>query len=339
MRMSSPATPSGETRVTRFRKRLTYANVMSTLAVFLVLSSGAAYATHLVVKSGDVVDDTLVSRDLKNNRAVRGADVVNGTLSGGDIGDGRLTGADVGDGTLSGGDVTDGTISGADVGDDSLTGVDVGDGTLGGADVGDGSLSGADVEDGTLTGGDVEDGILTGEDVMNESLSGPDIADNTLTRHELDDNTLTGAEIDESTLSSVPMATLGGLGRSAGGGTCDPESATYVECRTVAITLADPARVLLIATVIAKPESSAERAVGYCRLARSPGGAISGTDIGIATANNDGVQFHVSGAMTTVTPTLSAGTVTFIVECSQEPTIGAIQYESVQISAVALSSA
>ena len=67
------------------RKRLTYANVMSTFAVVLMLVTGTAYATHLVVRSSDVVDNTLVSADLRDGEAVTGADVVANSVRGGDI--------------------------------------------------------------------------------------------------------------------------------------------------------------------------------------------------------------------------------------------------------------
>jgi hypothetical protein len=49
----------------KLRERLTYANVVSTLALFLVLGSGTAYATHLVVNSSDVVNDSLTGDDIK----------------------------------------------------------------------------------------------------------------------------------------------------------------------------------------------------------------------------------------------------------------------------------
>jgi hypothetical protein len=52
----------------KLRERFTYANVVSTLALFLVLGTGTAYATHLIVRSSDVVDGSLMSADLKNGR-------------------------------------------------------------------------------------------------------------------------------------------------------------------------------------------------------------------------------------------------------------------------------
>jgi hypothetical protein len=69
----------------RLRERLTYANVISTLALFVALGTGTAYATHLVVRSSDVVNDTLLSEDLKNGAAVKGKDVVLDSLRGPDI--------------------------------------------------------------------------------------------------------------------------------------------------------------------------------------------------------------------------------------------------------------
>jgi hypothetical protein len=74
----------------KLRERLTYANVMSTLAVFLVLGTGTAYATHLVVNSSDVVNESLVSGDLKNGLAVKSADITNESVTGADVNEGTL---------------------------------------------------------------------------------------------------------------------------------------------------------------------------------------------------------------------------------------------------------
>ena len=74
----------------KLSKHVTYANVVSTLALFLALGTGAAYATHLIVDSSDVVNDSLVSADLKNGAAVRGADVASDTLTGAKINESTL---------------------------------------------------------------------------------------------------------------------------------------------------------------------------------------------------------------------------------------------------------
>ena len=84
----------------QLRKRLTHANVVSTLTLFLVLGTGTAYATHLIVNSSDVVDGSLVSADLKNGGAVKAADVVSNALTGGTINESTL--AQVPSATLGG---------------------------------------------------------------------------------------------------------------------------------------------------------------------------------------------------------------------------------------------
>jgi hypothetical protein len=66
-----------------FRKRLTYANVMSTLAVFLVVAGGSALA------AGTLGKNTVGTKQLKNN-AVTGAKIKNGAVTGSKIAAGAV---------------------------------------------------------------------------------------------------------------------------------------------------------------------------------------------------------------------------------------------------------
>jgi hypothetical protein len=75
--------------VTRFRKHLTYANVVATLALFVALAGGTAYAAN-TVGSSDVIDNSLQSADLKDGSAVSGADVIDNSVTGGDIDESKL---------------------------------------------------------------------------------------------------------------------------------------------------------------------------------------------------------------------------------------------------------
>ena len=65
------------------RDHLTYANVMATTA-FLLATSGTAYAA-VSVGSDDIVDNSVKSADLKDGKAVKGADVAADSLTGDDI--------------------------------------------------------------------------------------------------------------------------------------------------------------------------------------------------------------------------------------------------------------
>jgi hypothetical protein len=73
-------------------RRLTYANVMSTIAVFGVLAGGTAYAAN-TVRSTDIVDGQVNSADVKD-QSLTTFDV--STFIGADIVDGSLTAKDVG---------------------------------------------------------------------------------------------------------------------------------------------------------------------------------------------------------------------------------------------------
>jgi hypothetical protein len=85
-------------------KRLSYANVMSTIAVFLVVAGGSAFAASLAansVNSKTVKDNSLKSIDLKDGKAVSTDDVIDASLTGTDIADNSVTGNDVDESTLS----------------------------------------------------------------------------------------------------------------------------------------------------------------------------------------------------------------------------------------------
>ena len=101
------------------KPRLSYANVMSTIAVVFALGTGGAYAAS-TIGSAEVIDESL-----------RGADVQNGTLTGADVLNGSLSYADLADNTLGGAKVADGGLTGADLKNDSIMGADVQEASLG----------------------------------------------------------------------------------------------------------------------------------------------------------------------------------------------------------------
>jgi len=112
----------------RLRTHLTYANVISTLCLVLVLGGGAAYAANTVLSS-DIVDGEVKTADLANN-AVRGTKIANAQIQSIDVKDAGLTGADVADGSLTGDDIHSPSLGGENVRDDSLTGFQIDESTL-----------------------------------------------------------------------------------------------------------------------------------------------------------------------------------------------------------------
>src|SRR5215217_2863344 len=119
--------------LSRFRSRLTYANVVASLSLFLVLSGRTAVAL--------TGSNTVFSDDIVDNQ-VRSADVRNDTLAGG-----GLTAADLRAASVGGSEVTNDSLTGGDVKEstlgrvpqagnaDTLDGLDstnFGDGVMGG---------------------------------------------------------------------------------------------------------------------------------------------------------------------------------------------------------------
>jgi hypothetical protein len=87
-------------------------NVVGYVALFVALG-GTAFAAA-TVDSRDVVNNSLRSADLKNQKAVKGKDVRDSTLQGVDVDDSSLGGADVADNSLGGADVDETTLEGVD---------------------------------------------------------------------------------------------------------------------------------------------------------------------------------------------------------------------------------
>jgi hypothetical protein len=75
-------------------RRLSYANLMSTVSVFLVVAGGTAFAATTLsansVNSKTVKDNALKSVDLKDGKAVSTEDVIDDSLTGTDINESTL---------------------------------------------------------------------------------------------------------------------------------------------------------------------------------------------------------------------------------------------------------
>lgn len=108
-------------------ERLTFANVMSAIAVFLVLG-GTAFAAAQLGKN------TVGTKQLKKN-AVTKAKIKKGAVSGDKLAAGAVTDAKI----------KDGAVTGAKLGDNSVSTAKIQNGAVNGDKVADGSLTGADI--------------------------------------------------------------------------------------------------------------------------------------------------------------------------------------------------
>ena len=129
----------------RLRERLTYANVVSSLALFLVIAGGTAYAAN-----------TVLTEDIKDNE-VFATDVRDDTLA-----FGGLLHQDLRPGSVRSSEVANNSLTGSDVAQDSLDGWDIH------------GLSFADLQANTLTGGQINEGTLVQAGTGRSDLDGCD---------------------------------------------------------------------------------------------------------------------------------------------------------------------
>jgi hypothetical protein len=94
--------------VTRIRKHLTYANVMSTILVFLLLAGGTAVAAKQLGKK------TVGPKQLKSN-AVTTAKIKKGAVTKVKIRDGAIDNAKLADNAVTGSKIADGSVTGGDI--------------------------------------------------------------------------------------------------------------------------------------------------------------------------------------------------------------------------------
>lgn len=116
------------------RKRLTYANVVSSICLFLLLGGGAAFA------AGQLGKNTVGSKQLKKN-AVTTAKLKNGAVteakiqanavSSAKIADNAVTLTKIADNSVNAAKVVDKSLTGNDVAPNSLTGENIAESTLG----------------------------------------------------------------------------------------------------------------------------------------------------------------------------------------------------------------
>jgi hypothetical protein len=142
-------------------KRLTFANVVSCLALFVALSTGGAYAAATLT----------------------GADIVDGSLTGVDIQDESVKREDIAKNAIGTGKVIDGDLTGADVGDNSLTGADVDESTLGtvpDANTLGGLASSAIVDNREVTKNDCDPNSLSSETICGSLSLTPQVDEHLL---------------------------------------------------------------------------------------------------------------------------------------------------------------
>ena len=187
--------------VAKLRSRLTYANVMSSLAVFLVVSGGLAIAAQPnSVISGDIVDGEVKNPDLAPNSVGTGK-VIDNSLSGADIAAGAI-----GSSEIAAGAVGSQALANGAVGSQALANGAVGSEALANGAVGSGKLAAGAVGSQALASGAVGSGKIADRAVLSEKIALGTIQDANIALA-----TITGSRLAGGTISQREIG-IGGVG-------------------------------------------------------------------------------------------------------------------------------
>lgn len=118
--------------LTSFRSRLTFANVVAVMALFISLG-GFSYAA-VQVGSKQIVNNSIRSRDIRNG-AVASRDVKNGTIRTDDIANGRVATVDLADNAVDSGKLADNAVGTGKLADGAVSSGKLADGSVGNADL------------------------------------------------------------------------------------------------------------------------------------------------------------------------------------------------------------
>jgi hypothetical protein len=157
----------------RIRSRLTYANVMSTIAVVFALGGGVAYAANTVF-STDIVDGEVKNADLAPN-SVATSKISNGTVG------------------LA--DLAPDAVDASKVLDESLTAFDLGSNSVGSDEIQTDAVNATEIADNTIDGGEIIDNSMTSTDLAADSVGNSELTDNAVSGANVTNNSLTTADL------------------------------------------------------------------------------------------------------------------------------------------------
>ena len=168
----------------QIHKRITYANVMSSIAVFLVLGGGAAIAAKTVLPKNSVG-----TKQLKKN---------------------AVNGVKIADNAVTTSELADAAVTLAELANDSVTGAKIANGAVTSSELADAAVTLAKLAGNSVDASKVVDESLAAADLAPNSVTASEIATNAVNALEIADNTIDGGEIIDSGLSDVDVGNASG---------------------------------------------------------------------------------------------------------------------------------
>jgi hypothetical protein len=142
------------------RARLSYANVASTLALFLALGTGTAYAANEWTGE-NIVDQTLTAADIQigtigtlrvQDNSLQAIDLAPDSVAASEIAANAVGGTELADSSVDGGEVVDNSLFATDLGANSVGSSEIATNAVGSSEIVNNTVSSADLAGGASTG-------------------------------------------------------------------------------------------------------------------------------------------------------------------------------------------
>lgn len=114
----------------QIRKRLTYANVMSSLAVFLILGGATAFAASKKIGANEIKANAIKTGKIVKEAVVSGK-IKNGAITESKIADGAVTNSKIADNAVTANKIADNAVTTSKIANDAVTGDKVKESSLG----------------------------------------------------------------------------------------------------------------------------------------------------------------------------------------------------------------
>jgi len=143
----------------RLKSRITYSNVVASIALFMSLSTGAVYAAN----------------------EWTGANIVDGSLTGIDLAMNSVAGPRIVDDSLTSLDLAADSVKSSEIKDDSVTSTDLAAASVSSSEIADGSVTSADLGFSSVTSGQIATDAVGASEIADDSIDSGEIVNNSLT--------------------------------------------------------------------------------------------------------------------------------------------------------------
>lgn len=152
------------------RARLSYANVASTLALFLALGTGTAYAANEWTGE-NIVDQSLTAADLQIG-TIGTLRVQDNSLQAVDLAPDSVTSSEIAIDAVNGSEIANNAIDTDEIADNSLIAADLGTNSVGAAEIATGAVGAAEIVAGAVGTSEIANNSVTSFDLAGGAANG-----------------------------------------------------------------------------------------------------------------------------------------------------------------------